>query len=141
MTTIVADLSRIGCDTFWSPTGERSSKIWRTKNKGVFGCSGDERIIARFQDWISGGKRPNQIEDDAKNGDSFAALQLHNGELFVWGWAMHPRKSIRAFHAIGSGADLALGALAAGGTLEQALEIAADFDAATKGPFRFLKAS
>lgn len=142
MTTIVADLrtGQMGSDLFVS-NGSRVMKMWRCK-EGVFGAAGDERAIQRFKEWTTeGGERPPQIKDDADDGDSFEALQLKDGKLFVWGWAIAPEESVRLFHAVGSGGQYALGALLQGASIEEALEIAAEFDGNTKPPFRILKAN
>jgi ATP-dependent protease HslVU (ClpYQ) peptidase subunit len=41
----------------------------------------------------------------------------------------------KGFYGVGSGSGYAIGALSAGATIEKALEISADNDAYTSGPF------
>lgn len=72
--------------------------------------------------------------------ENFEALQLHNGTLYVWGAALRPEVSLRPFHAVGSGAQYALGAMSMGATIEEALAIAAEFEPNTKGPFEVMRA-
>ena len=131
MTVIVGD-TRIGvlaCDTFVS-TGYRATKIFRTKAKGIFGCAGDDTAIAKFEDWLL--RRGNKPKLDAED---FTALQLFGGKLYIWGTAMRPELVLSPYHAIGSGGAYALGCLAQGGTVAQALDIAELYAEGVKHPF------
>ncbi len=137
MTTIVVDLrvKRIGADTFVS-TGYAADKIWTSK-RGIFGCAGDDTIIARFEDWIlRDAPKPDQLIGDCT--EAFEALQVSDGMLFVWESAMRPNLCKRPYHAIGSGGKYAMGALRTGASIKEALRFAAEFDADTKPPFTFL---
>ena len=140
MTTIVADLrvGLIGADTFVS-TSYRASKLLRTP-KGIFGFAGDDRLICKAEDWlVRRKKKPDQIAD----GGEFSMLQMHKGCIYLWADAMRGEIVLSPFdgtpapwHAIGSGAGYALGCLAQGGTLQEALRTAELFDPNTKGPFQ-----
>ena len=126
----------MGADTYVS-WGYNTPKIWRSKSQGIFGCAGNNSAIIRFERMIVGRtKRPDKLTIGR---ESFAALQIHNGKLYIWSPAARPDVSIHPFWAIGSGGDWAVGAMRAGATLEQALQIAADLDDGTKPPFSFLE--
>lgn len=146
MTTVVVDarVGLIGADTFVT-TAYRASKLLRTRNRGVFGFAGDDRLICKAEDWlVRRKKKPEQIATD---GD-FGMLQLHKGRIYLWAEAMRGEIVLSPFdgkpaqwHAIGSGAPYALGCLAQGGTIQEALRMAELFDMGTKGPFQTMSES
>lgn len=150
MTTIVGDArtGTLGGDSYCS-AGYRSAKLFRTKKQGIFGCAGDDTAIARFEDWLlHDGKKPAPI--DSASSEGFEALQLHKGRLYIWGAAMRPELLFHPFAengapipahfaAIGTGAPYALGCLAQGGTIHEALRIAELYDSNSRGPFQVMK--
>lgn len=141
MTTIVACTITgimVG-DTFTNYGPVR--KIWKSK-KGLFGCAGHDTAIARFEVWTRGGKKPEQIinPSDREDFETFCALQMTDGKLYVWTESMRPEEVLRPYHAIGSGGQAALAAMRAGASPTQAMEIAAEMDADTKPPFTTLEA-
>lgn len=150
MTTIVGCTrsGMLGADTYCT-AAYRSTKLFRTKSRGIFGCAGDDTAIARFESWLIGGaKKPSPISSESSEG--FEALQLHKGRLYIWGCAMRPELILHPilidgqtvpahFAAIGTGAPWAMGCFMQGGTIQDALRIAELFDANSKGPFQLLK--
>lgn len=142
MTTIIATRKAMGSDTMVSnpDTGlyYPARKIVRVKGD-LIGAAGDSGDCLRFMDWakhdFSEKKKPKFTVTD---GDQEAQVLILNAEgLFMMcPTDPYPEQIESEFWAIGSGADAALGALAMGATLEQALEVAARFDNFTKAPFR-----
>lgn len=142
MTTIVATLEAMGSDSLVSnaDTGVMypARKFVRIKGD-LIGAAGDSGDCLRFLDWakhdFAEKKKPKFTFTE---GDSEAHVLVLNGEgLFMMSTSdPYPELVESPFWAIGSGGDAALGALASGKTIEEALEIAARFDMFTKGPFR-----
>lgn len=138
-----ARLGLIGADRYFS-AGFYCRKIFKTKDRGLFGCSGDDRPIARFENWLlHDGDPPDQIPDSVE-GEEFHAIQLHKGAIFHWGAAMRGVLVDGDYFAIGAGGDLAIGVM---DTLNElgyppnillALSIAAHRADGTKPPFEFM---
>ena len=73
----------------------------------------------------------NVPQDDAKD---FAALVLFQGKIWIMHEQLFPLEIQAPFTARGSGAHFAMGALAAGASAWQALEIACEYDISTGQP-------
>lgn len=103
---------------------------------GVCGCLGE---VARLRDWFMAGAEgdPPALTDS----DSEALLITGDG---VVEWVGHPNKRMVItgdMHAIGSGFQLAIGAMAAGASALQAVEVACDFDLCTRRPINLARLS
>lgn len=81
------------------------------------------------------GKIPDQKEDWPDG----VALVVLSGRIFEVSFDFTVTEAAIDFHGIGSGADYALGALAAGKSVEKALEIASELDLYTGGELHVLK--
>lgn len=84
----------------------------------------------------------NRFYASRKNMDdkpAFDFLLAINGEVFNIGDDYSILKSRHGKNAVGSGSLYALGALCAGATLEEAMQIAADNDSKTSGPFEYFE--
>lgn len=145
MTTIVAVTGAMGSDTFVSSdTGVSypARKVVRIKGD-LIGAAGDSGDCLRFLEWakhdFAEKKRPKFT--CASNDENEAHILLVNAEgIFTMSTTdPYPEEILSPYWAIGSGGDAALGALAKGATLEEALEIAARFDMYTKAPFHVEK--
>jgi ATP-dependent protease HslVU (ClpYQ) peptidase subunit len=77
----------------------------------------------------------NEIEED--DGVKFSFLIAVGGEVFDIGDDLSVIMDARGFYGVGSGANYAIGALASGKTIKEALTIASDYDAYTSGPFLY----
>lgn len=102
-------------------------KVVRLGDGSLFGSAGrsiDGSAVAKWL--IEGGKRP-EVEV------GWCALRVHpDGQVEYFTHDLEPAL-IDVPAAIGSGMDLALGAMLAGATPKQAVEIAAERDMATGG--------
>jgi hypothetical protein len=76
---------------------------------------------------------------DKKEGERFHFLIACNGELFDVDQDLSVTRDHRGMYAIGSGGSYALGALYAGATPLEALQVAADISAFTAPPFYSIK--
>lgn len=117
-------------------------KIVRTAAGGLAAGAGRCSECAAFLEWAAGPNRPSDYRASGGHG-----LRLENstcieitpeGEVLFYDVASAPYEIKAPFIAIGSGRDLALGAMAAGATAEEAVRIAARYDAGTGGEINTL---
>lgn len=90
--------------------------------------------------WTSGlSKQFDTIPDQKDDWPDGVALVVLQGRIFKVHFDFTVTEADRDFDGIGSGADYALGALAAGKSVKKALEIAAELDLYTGGELRVEK--
>ena len=97
----------------------------------LIGAAGDATAINKFTAFIAGkGKKPKLAK-----GEEFSAIVVdRDGHIDHWEEGMEPDRVTLPFFAIGSGDELALGAMEMGATAVQAVEVAIKWDAASGGP-------
>lgn len=84
----------------------------------------------------------NDYKLDSSNPDNgFSMLFAYNGEIFQIDSDFSVLLNGEGIYGIGSGGNIAIGALASGKTVEEALELAAKNDIYTSGPFQVVKQS
>lgn len=130
MTTIATDGKSMAGDTLTSAGGcvtRFAPKVFRTADGRIFGCCGDSTESIKFGTWmIQGGDQPSL-------GDNFEALVLNSdGTVDWWDNKFTPVRSM-APAAVGSGYQFATGAMLAGKSPKEAVEIAAIRDLYTGG--------
>jgi hypothetical protein len=133
MTTIVANLECMAADRLvsYGPSYNGDMKIWEAKGS-VWGAAGAADMCIAFKAWTLGkGPRPKPESDE----DKIDVLQLSPKGLFLWVSCAGPDAVKEPFYGIGSGGGYAVGALSMGATLDQAMEVAAKWDANTRAPF------
>lgn len=135
MTTVAYRNGALAADRQYGNDGVvegETTKIFRRESDGaLIGCCGTSSICKRFQRWFLDGEQgeaPSLKGDDLHSAGGFiirpdGRIELHDyfGCVPVSG----------AFFAIGSGKDFALGAMEAGASAAEAVEIAARRDAHT----------
>lgn len=135
---MAADSAITGDGVLWG----YSDKIFkRTDSKFVIGVSGPVENISRIQNWCDTQSSIGSL-DSISLSDNVDLLivdcntqQLYlfqNGVVFGFN---------QPIMAIGTGREFALGAMAAGATAEQAVEIARYYDNNTSGPIKTLPTS
>lgn len=141
MTTIAYRDGIIVADTMVSESGRRCGRAIKIFRRGsvLAGVSGCLSSMIEFRDWFSGGMRGDPPSMVLKTGEDSEAMVVANGLILSFGkdgWDY-----MRAeYHAIGSGAPLALGAMAVGATAREAVEAAASHCVWTSAPFTVLEA-
>lgn len=97
----------------------------------LFGIAGVTTKAMKVVDWLAAGC-PDGAKPDTD--DEFAILQLTHDGIWFWDSALRPIKFGTPYAAIGSGADFALGAMLAGKSPKQAVEIACKLDEGSGPP-------
>ena len=78
-------------------------------------------------------------EDKEEKDSGFNMLFAFDGEIFDIGNDFSVLLNSDGIYGVGSGSQIAIGALYAGASVEKALEIAANNDIYTSGPFQIVK--
>lgn len=135
MTTIAWDGKTLAADRridFDGVSDVETTKILKRRDGALCGTSGAVSLGAAFKRWFLKGEKGERPVLSA-NGERANGLIIRpNGQLVVHdinGWYEAQAK----FYANGSGWELAMGAMHAGATAEQAVAIAAKLDGRTGG--------
>lgn len=133
MTTIATDGKSMAGDGQREHKGTITNmgavKVCRLRDGSLFGRSGSVAYGDMVTEWLSkGGPTP-----EYKGDGGFGALHLRtDGTLWIIGEECLPTQ-IEAPYAVGSGMDLAIGAMRAGASPQRAVEIAIACDPGTGG--------
>jgi 20S proteasome alpha/beta subunit len=111
-----------------------TTKITALAGGGVAGAAGEFALAQRFLTWAA---QHNTCElrrfDIGENVDGFVGLivtpnEYRMGEVVRYDFRGNPARIFAPFAAIGSGTDMAFGAMAAGATAKEAVAIAIQYD-------------
>lgn len=145
MTTIATDGRVVAFDsrmTYGSLTVVRAEpKVVRVSDHGYCGASGGTSECAAFIQWIRAQLLPGPKATEPALSDEFEGIlvDVSTGKVFLY------RKHLKAIQmpapfAIGSGAEFAIGAMAAGATAVEAVRICCKLSATTGEPVHCLPA-
>jgi hypothetical protein len=95
-------------------------------------------VISRVIPSLKNCLKENNLELEIKDDNGFDFLIAVGGEVFYIDQSFSVCLDESGFYAIGSGADFAIGALAFGASIEEALEVASRFDPYTEGAFQYV---
>lgn len=134
MTTIAWDGRTLAADSQIS-NGELRVGLARKiggRNGVGWGAAGDLSLINAFLDWCEGGAAgdPPPFEEGSGEG-----IIVFGDTILTWSGKTWDRLTARVY-AIGSGRELAHGALAIGGSAKQAVQAAIARDRGSGGPVR-----
>jgi hypothetical protein len=133
MTTIAFDGQTVAFDTLTAQSGRKGwthDKVIRVEGGSFAGGCGELDAIHAFQSWVQNGMDPSdypQLCRDRSEESCFIVI-TPDGVLMDFERTPTPVTKTHGFDACGSGSDYALGAMAAGKTAREAVEIAARFD-------------
>jgi hypothetical protein len=136
MTTIVASIAHkcMAADAK-ATTGLIHFGVYKLRTMpdgSLIGCAGDWGTILKFYKFMEWGE---DLDDDL----DIEAMKLDFTGLHLFDFKSQQFYPIRQkFFAIGSGAGIALGVMAMGGTPQQAIEAAGHFDEASGPPYDIL---
>lgn len=102
-------------------------KIWVVRNRNsLIATCGAVADGEKFLEWAERSKPDERhAVDDLKVDDSFCAIEARsNGEIWIWDTALFAYPIQQEFHAIGSGWEIAWGALGMGASAEEAVLVA-----------------
>ncbi|MGI9437565.1 MAG: hypothetical protein ACR2Q4_22515 [Geminicoccaceae bacterium] len=111
-------------------------KIWILQDIGLFGCCGEYGAILKVVEWLTFGGEPKDKPRLSRDSEFTGLLVKRDGEVLHYQLGLRPLPISATFHAIGSGRQIAVGALAAGATAEQAIRIACHYDRMSMEPVR-----
>lgn len=134
VTIIVATLEAMAADRQVGIGGTRQygPKLF-THDGRIYGGAGDVGLCALWHQLVSEGGDPTEIWPSDAEADDFQGLELGPDGIFHWGRWFTRSPMDGPYIAVGSGMDLALGALDAGVTLERAMQITCMRDAECGG--------
>lgn len=112
-------------------------KVFKAKDGSLLAYAGDANLAADVAEWVDGGLRHDSVPDTADRGTILWVQPDGSVHIIDGGGKPYPVEA--PFYAEGSGEDLALGAMAAGASAVQAIEIAIHFDSGSSGPVQFVE--
>jgi hypothetical protein len=126
MTTVAVKDGVLAADSFVSSSYGRKCIKLRKIKRSWYGVAGDWDEALKFFAWRLKGGEPPSFDDKIE------ALELHGKKCFYW--CGDTPEEVKPPYAIGSGADLAMGAMAFGATAVEAVELACQLDDTSSGP-------
>lgn len=130
MTTCAWRAGAIAADRMldgWMNTG----KLFRLKDGSVLTGAGNMDDIIEVAQWINGGCKEDAKPALDKNETDFLLVRPDGKAYWLTEPWLRQVEILDEFYAIGSGAKIALGAMAAGASAKRAVEIACRYDEGT----------
>lgn len=137
MTTIAFKDNVLASDSLVTSGGQRdgtSQKIWRHKGL-LMGGAGCTALCHRFCEWVRTGMKGRCPIEGHNNANGFVIRP--DGLMVIWG-SQGPWINNTRVVAFGSGSDLAMGAMLAGASAQDAVAHAITLDVNSGGPVRSL---
>lgn len=141
MTTIVATR-----EAFYSDTrATRGNGFFNTrkifsKDGFLVAASGSSAAGLKFMEWLFGGQQASEMPEFEED-EWFTALVLDpDGIIAIWEKSLAPILMLDDYYAIGSGSDYARGAMEAGASPQEAIEIAMRLDPGSGGQVDVVRA-
>lgn len=108
-------------------------KVFQLLDGSLVGFSGGLSEIGPAVQWFAEGKLPYKRPRLPEDASLLVIEASPSGEVSYYRHNLIPQLTVAAFHAIGSGNEFALGAMAMGANAQQAVAVAAEFDIYTGG--------
>lgn len=138
MTTIAYRDGVLAADTLSTSNGlvdDYGPKIWRL-GRLLVGAAGSRALCLKFRGWVASGMGGEGPFDGKDEGNGLVIPP--EGPLVCWSylgcWPVNA-----PFYALGSGYQIAMGAMQMGATAEQAIQAAAAHDTMTGGEITVLR--
>lgn len=138
MTTIAYRDGVLAADTLHTWNGTRDlieAKAWRI-GRVLAAASGPTSLIVKFRDWVKAGMSGDSPFHGPEGNGNGLVVSSAGVVCFDRHGAWPVRKD---YYTLGSGSDLATGALAMGADAEKAVRVAIEFDTATGGDVTVLR--
>lgn len=139
MTTIAVNREMMVADskvTMEAKTQDRvyqAQKLWVTKKGDIIGCAGPNEEIEAFIRWYGSRKKKPRFQELE------AVVLTKKGEIIAYDETLAKDTITGLFYAIGSGGQAALGAMEAGASITQAIEIACRVDPSSGLPVQIIR--
>lgn len=138
MTTIAVSRSEMAADSRTANEdgliiSDETQKIVRIGGD-IIGCEGDDDYITEFLTWYDGDFSPQGRPEGIEHNQFAAVVLTAGGQLIKYFARCYPLVHSGPWLTLGSGQDIATGALAMGATPKQAVEIACRYNVWTGGP-------
>lgn len=111
-------------------------KLWTLPDVGILGCCGEYGAILKVVEWLRNGGKADDKPRLSRNSEFTGLVVKCEGNVVHYQMGLRPMLIGASFHAIGSGRKIAVGALAAGASAEQAVQIACRYDRMSMEPVR-----
>lgn len=134
MTTVAWDGKTLAADSQMTSGAIRSRavKIVRSPNGFLAAGAGEWNSIVPWLRWVEGGMIPEE-QPDSLHAKSHVIIIDPKGKAFTFEGSTTRLPLLDKFWALGSGTELALGAMAMGADARTAVKVAAKFDVYTGG--------
>jgi len=140
MTTIAFRDGIMAADTMISDSNVvrgRTSKVIRATQGHLLAVCGHSAMSLPFAAWIER-REPQDDLPRLPAGADFAAIVAYiDGRVAVFSEKFLPQFVVAEFHSMGSGGEVALGAMAMGASADEAVRIACRFDPWSREPIEF----
>jgi hypothetical protein len=138
MTTIAFRDGIMAADTMMSQSVYRGRclKITRTGAGDLVALCGDSGMAHPFAAWIDAGLPRDGLPRMPTGTDFGAFVAFADGRFAVFSEKCLPQFVEAEFHAMGSGNEVAIGAMAMGASAEEAVKIACQFDPWSREPIQ-----
>lgn len=122
MTVIAFDGRTLAADRRCTRGGTvyATRKIHRVGNL-LIGLSGGSDFCVAFLEWFKAGRPCDAFPDTQKHDDYACALVIEGGKAFTYDRTPYPVEMLEPICAIGSGREVALGAMTAGASARDAV--------------------
>lgn len=131
MTTVAYRAGVLAADSLCTGAYKHPMKKLYPIDGGFVGVAGSLSTSLLVVDWLQGGDKP-----DLSNDSDFEALIIRDGKVFYLDNGLREIPLQGPYHAVGSGMDYAMGAMAMGATAEEAVKVARKFDNKTGGAIK-----
>lgn len=136
MTTIAYRDGVLASDSLTTSNGLRDDygpKIWRV-GKALVGAAGSRALCLKFREWVAAGM---EGDNPFSKGDGNGLLVSEAGVVC---WSESGCWPVRQpFYALGSGYQIAMGAMEAGATAREAVSAAIKWDTSSGGEVQVLR--
>lgn len=140
MTTIAYRDGVLAADTLVTENGRRVGHVQKIGKFGsvLWGVTGCLLHQVAFHDWLRGGLQGEPPGMKTPEGATSTVIVIADGRLLTFDEHGYDHMPMPDYHAIGSGAALALGAMSAGASAYRAVEAAMKLDVHSGGEITVL---
>lgn len=114
-------------------------KVTRATDGTIAGAAGLASSVGSFLSWVEKGRRPRNKPDLTGDEDFAGITVMKDGEVVFYDAPMTPMRVTDEFFALGSGADVAIGAMEFGADPVDAVRVAIRRKFGCRGPIQAVR--